>query len=144
MKRVLAALIVSSCAALAQNPAVSDAPAQEPNVSDTLGTAELLLLKLPAVIPSPFDFGQMARQKLPVFSLEEMSWTASRFQVEGMTATDPYQPGRPVRVSAEFFNVLNLGASLRVADLTGPQFLQNLPREMQPPRFARGGISWEF
>jgi hypothetical protein len=49
-----------------------------------------------------------------------------------------------LQVSAEFFNLLNLSARLRVADLTGPQFLQNLPLEMQPPRFVRGGISWEF
>jgi hypothetical protein len=49
-----------------------------------------------------------------------------------------------LRASAEVFNVLNLGASLRVADLTGPQFVQRLPLEMQPPRFVRGGISWEF
>ncbi len=49
-----------------------------------------------------------------------------------------------LRISAEVFNVLNLGARLRVADVTGPQFLQNVPLEMQPPRFARGGISWEF
>jgi hypothetical protein len=49
-----------------------------------------------------------------------------------------------LRISAEVFNLLNLGASLRVADLTGPQFLQNLPLEVQPPRFMRGGISWEF
>jgi len=48
-----------------------------------------------------------------------------------------------LRVSAEFFNILNLGAVLRVNDLTGPQF-QSLPLEMQPPRFARVGISWEF
>jgi len=51
---------------------------------------------VPAVIPGPFDFGQMARPKLPVFSLEGMSWTANRFTVEGMTANDPYQPGHPV------------------------------------------------
>ena len=49
-----------------------------------------------------------------------------------------------LRVSAEVFNLLNLGARLRVADLTGPQFLENLPLEMQPPRFLRGGISWDF
>nr|AUN37671.1 hypothetical protein [uncultured bacterium] len=53
-------------------------------------------MKLPAVLPSPLDFGQMARQKLPVFSLEGMSWTVNRFTVEGMTANDPYQPGHPV------------------------------------------------
>src|SRR5262249_25810954 len=78
--------------------AAESEPAQAPNLSETLGSAELLLLKVPAVVPSPFDFGQMARQKLPVFSLEGMSWTANRFTVEGMTASDPYQPGHPVTI----------------------------------------------
>jgi hypothetical protein len=49
-----------------------------------------------------------------------------------------------LRVSAEVFNVLNLGARERVADLTGTQFLQNIPLEIQSPRFLRGGISWQF
>jgi hypothetical protein len=92
-------LILSSCAVIAQNSAAPTAevePAQAPKLSDRLGTAELLLLKLPAVVPSPLDFGQMARPKLPVFSLEGMSWTANRFTVEGMTANDPYQPGHLV------------------------------------------------
>src|ERR1700674_463562 len=91
MKYFLALILLSS-PIIAQ----TDEPAQEPKLSDTLGAAELLLLKLPAVVPSPFDFGQMARQKLPVFSLEGMSWTVNRFTVEGMTANDPYQPGHPV------------------------------------------------
>jgi len=86
------ALILLGIPVMAQ----TDEPAPEPTLSDTLGTAELLLLTLPAVVPSPFDIGQMARQKLPVFSLEGMSWTVNRFTVEGMTATDPYQPGHPV------------------------------------------------
>jgi hypothetical protein len=49
-----------------------------------------------------------------------------------------------LRVSTEIFNLLNPGTSLRVADLTGPRFLQSVPLEIQPPRFLRGGISWEF
>jgi hypothetical protein len=49
-----------------------------------------------------------------------------------------------LRVSGEVFNLLNLGVSLRVDDLTGPQFTQQLPLEMQAPRFARASISWEF
>jgi hypothetical protein len=53
-------------------------------------------------------------------------------------------PMGTLRVSGEFFNLLNLSARMRVADLTGPQFLQNVPLEIQPPRFLRGGISWEF
>ena len=92
-------LILSSCAVIGQNsasPSAEGEPPEAPNLFDTSGTAELLLLKLPGVIPTPLDFGQMARQKLPVFSLEGMSWTANRFTVEGMTANDPYQPGRPV------------------------------------------------
>jgi hypothetical protein len=95
-------LILSSCAVIAQNSAATVAPtgadehAEAPKLSETLGTAELLLLKPPAVVPSPFDFGQLARQKLPVFSLEGMSWTVNRFTIEGMTANDPYQPGHPV------------------------------------------------
>jgi hypothetical protein len=52
--------------------------------------------------------------------------------------------GGSLRISAEFCNLLNLGNRLRVADLTGPQFLQNVPLEIQPPRFVRAGISWEF
>jgi hypothetical protein len=75
---------------------VDDDPAQAPKLFDTPGTAELVLLELPAVVPSPLDFGQMARPKLPVFSLEGMSWTANRFTVDGMTANDPYQPGHLV------------------------------------------------
>ncbi len=86
------ALILLSIPVFAQ----TDEPAEAPKLSDTLGTSELLLLKPPAVIPSPFDFGQIARQKLPVFSLEGMSWTVSRFTVQGLTANDPYQPGHPV------------------------------------------------
>jgi len=91
MKHLLAGLILLSYPVFA-----ADEPAQAPKLSDTLGTAELLLLKLPAVIPSPLDFGQLAWQKLPVFSLEGISWTVNRFTVEGMTANDPYQPGHPV------------------------------------------------
>jgi hypothetical protein len=97
--KCLLVLILSGCAAVAQNstPPVAEGEAAEaPNLFDTPSTAELLLMKLPGVIPSPLDFGQMARQKLPVFSLEGMSWTANRFTMEGITANDPYQPGHLV------------------------------------------------
>jgi hypothetical protein len=51
---------------------------------------------------------------------------------------------KSLKVSADVFNLLNLGTALRVDDLTGPQFLQSLPLGVQPPRSVRGGISWEF
>jgi hypothetical protein len=63
---------------------------------EVLSTGELLLLKDPGVISDPYDFGQMARYKLQIFSLEGMSWTDTRFSVQGIDGTDPYQPGRPL------------------------------------------------
>ncbi|MBZ5676798.1 MAG: hypothetical protein LAP61_21360 [Acidobacteriia bacterium] len=98
MKCIVALLILLSFPLAAQSSLSSadEETAQAPKLSDSPGTAELLLLKFPAAVPSPFDFGQTARQKLPVFSLEGMSWTANRFTVEGMTADDPYQPGHLV------------------------------------------------
>jgi hypothetical protein len=96
MNRVLVVLLLLVCPLIAQNSTTVDEAPPGPKVSDTLGTAELLLLTQPGVIPGAFDSGQIARQKRPVFSLEGMSWTVSRFTVEGMTANDPYQPGHPV------------------------------------------------
>ncbi len=71
-------------------------PPEAPKYSETLGAGELLLLTQPGVVTDPLDFGQIAREKLAVFSSQGMSWAASRFRVEGMDATDPYQPGRPL------------------------------------------------
>src|SRR5258708_5509277 len=96
MKCLFAVFTLLVCPLVAQNSATADEAPTAPELSDTLGTAELLLLTQPGVIPSAFDFGQIARQKRPVFSLEGMSWTVSRFTVEGMSANDPYQPGHPV------------------------------------------------
>jgi hypothetical protein len=96
MKCLFAVFTLLVCPLAAQNSTSGDEAPPAPKLSDTLGTAELLLLTQPGVIPSAFDFGQIARQKRPVFSFEGMSWTVSRFTVEGMTANDPYQPGHPV------------------------------------------------
>ena len=96
MKHLFALVSLLNFCAVAQDSTTVAEPAQSPRLSDTLGSAELLLVKLPGVVPSPLDFGQIPRQKLPLFSLEGMSWTVNRFAVQGMTATDPYQPGRPV------------------------------------------------
>ncbi|MGH9591663.1 MAG: hypothetical protein ACRD5L_01130, partial [Bryobacteraceae bacterium] len=95
--KVLLAVVVLGWSARAQS---SSDPPEAPKLSETLGAGELLLLKEPGVVTDPLDFGQMAREKLAVFSSQGWSWTASRFRVEGMDATDPYQPGRPL-VSAD-------------------------------------------
>ena len=49
-----------------------------------------------------------------------------------------------LRVSGDLFNVLNRASKLRVDDLSGPNFLQVLPTEIQPPRFLRLAVSWGF
>ncbi len=107
-KRFLTFILLSYSIAAAQTPpspqqnapaAAAQPAAQDPatpKLSEVLDTGELLLLREPAVIADPFDFGQLTRFKLGVFSLDGMSWTSTRFEVQGVDATNPYQPGRPL------------------------------------------------
>lgn len=50
----------------------------------------------PAAVTEPVDFTGMADNRLTLLSLEGFSWTATQFQIEGLDATDSYQPGRPL------------------------------------------------
>jgi hypothetical protein len=49
-----------------------------------------------------------------------------------------------VKISGDLFNVPNLASKLRVEDLSGPAFQQRLPQIIQPPRFLRLGVSYQF
>ncbi|HKE26704.1 MAG TPA: carboxypeptidase-like regulatory domain-containing protein [Bryobacteraceae bacterium] len=50
----------------------------------------------PAAVSEPLDFTGLADNRLAVVSVGSSSWAATQFRVEGMDATDSYQPGRPV------------------------------------------------
>jgi len=94
--KFLLAVVFFSWSVCAQDSANAPEPPEAPKIADTLGEGEFLLLKEPGVVTGPLDFGQIARQKLVVFSTQGLSWTANQIRVEGMNAADPYQPGRPL------------------------------------------------
>lgn len=57
--------------------------------------AGLLLSREPASVTEPLDFGGLTDNRLALESQRGFSWTATRYRVHGMDATDSYQPGRP-------------------------------------------------
>lgn len=52
----------------------------------------------PGLVAEPLDTSGLGGTALPRVSDRSFSWTATRFRFQGMDATDPYQPGRPVVV----------------------------------------------
>lgn len=68
-------------------------PASQP-VSFSL--SEFLLNHPPGSVVEPLDFGGLSSTRLALVSQQGVSWTATRYRLQGMDATDPYQPGRPL------------------------------------------------
>lgn len=114
--------------ALAQTPA----PQIVPGIESILDTGEALAATSPDVIGDPVDFGQMARYKLQVLSLGGQSWTSTRFDVEGIDGSDPYQPGRP----------LIFPGPVGVAELKLTQ--DGVRGPVASFRFAKPGRSWHL
>ncbi len=50
----------------------------------------------PTAVSEPVDFTGLADNRLALVSFEGYSWTATGFRIEGLDATDSYQPGRPL------------------------------------------------
>ena len=55
-----------------------------------------LLVEEPATAAEPLDFTGVQNTRISLLSQRALSWTATAFSLEGMNATDPYQPGAPV------------------------------------------------
>lgn len=53
-------------------------------------------------------------------------------------------PRGGVRLWADLFNLPNLSHAVRERDLSGPEFNLRLPLAIQPPRFLRLGLEYEF
>ena len=58
--------------------------------------AQRLLLEAPAGFSYPLDFAGLHDIRLPLVSFASLSWTETRFRLNGLDATDSYQPGKPV------------------------------------------------
>jgi hypothetical protein len=55
-----------------------------------------LLAREPATVTEPLDFVGLSDNRLALVSQRAASWTATTYQLQGMDATDSYQPGLPV------------------------------------------------
>ena len=52
----------------------------------------------PGSVTAPLDFTGLADNRLALVSQRAFSWTATQFKLQGLDATDSYQPGRPLIV----------------------------------------------
>jgi hypothetical protein len=50
----------------------------------------------PATVAEPLNFTGLDDHRLSLVSFQGYSWTATQFRLEGLDATDSYQPGRPL------------------------------------------------
>lgn len=57
--------------------------------------AGILLGEEPSIVAQPLDFTGMGNTRLPLVSQRAFSWTGSEYRLQGIDATDSYQPGRP-------------------------------------------------
>lgn len=55
-----------------------------------------LLNYQPTTVTQPLDFTGLASGRLALISQRALSWTGTRYELQGMDATDSYQPGYPV------------------------------------------------
>jgi hypothetical protein len=60
-----------------------------------LNAEQYLLQQIPGAFSYPLDFANLGAIRLPLVSGESVSWTATRFRLNGLDATDSYQPGTP-------------------------------------------------
>ena len=60
--------------------------------------AGLLLSREPSSVTEPLDFTGLNSNRLSLESQRGLSWTDVQYKLQGMDATDSYQPGRPVIV----------------------------------------------
>ena len=88
--------LVPNPLAAAMPPPRGPSPARRPIYPAPFSVPSDLATLDPATVSEPVDFTGLADNRLALLSLEGFSWTATKFQMEGLDATDAYQPGRPL------------------------------------------------
>jgi hypothetical protein len=63
---------------------------------EALSLAGVLLSREPATVTEPLDFTGQSDNRLWLESQRAFSWTSTQFKLQGIDATDSYQPGRPL------------------------------------------------
>jgi hypothetical protein len=98
---------------------------------DGYSLGAILLNRAPSIVTEPLDFTDIANNRLAVVSDRGVSWTATSYRLNGMDASDSYQPGIPaVAPDVEALDEVT-GRSQTAVDL----FLTD------PGRSWHGGIS---
>jgi hypothetical protein len=71
------------------------APPPAPTYPEAFSLHGERLSREPATVTEPLDFAGLSDNRIAVASDGGASWTATRYTLDGMDATDSYQPGRP-------------------------------------------------
>ena len=81
-------------------PHINDQPwaaqPQEPASSISKSLHGMLLATEPTTVALPLDLWDLSSMRLPLLSQNAFSWTDVHYTLQGMDASDPYQPGRVV------------------------------------------------
>ncbi len=78
-----------------RTPGVWSAAASGNMYADAYSLPGLLLSREPASVTEPLDFNGIHDNRLAVGSQRGFSWTDVQYKLQGMDATDSYQPGLP-------------------------------------------------
>jgi len=70
--------------------------AVRPPAPQTFSVPAQLLMNNPGIVTDPLDFAGLQNNRLALISLRGMSWTNTSYRLQGMDATDSYQPGIPL------------------------------------------------
>jgi hypothetical protein len=86
----------------------------------------------PTVVTEPINFTGTADNRLAVVSWNGFPWTATQFRMEGLDATDSYQPGRPMMLpdtqaleATSLRSAYTLGSSTSFGSETGVYLTQS-------------------
>jgi hypothetical protein len=69
---------------------------QDQNYAGSYSLPGLLLALEPGTVIDPLDGSGLSSMRLPLLAQRAFSWTDVRYTLQGLNATDPYQPGRAV------------------------------------------------
>ncbi len=78
------------------NPGTWTGGAREEQYPEGFSLAGMLLNREPDTVTEPLNFTGLSDTRPAVASQRGMSWTDTQYRVQGMNATDSYQPGLPL------------------------------------------------
>ena len=88
-------LATTRCALRTGENQIADVDALPPFTANNL--AQLLLLEAPGAAVYPLDFASVGSTRLPLIAGQSAAeWSGTSFRLNGVDATDSYQPGLPV------------------------------------------------